>query len=110
MSNDVIELAKKLRSSLENERELIGEYPTIFFGHYLINAENIVKICREIENLHKKLAEYENMEPVAYMIFDENFNEPMAYKDNKEEAEQSLSFYRRVCCCKIIPLYRHPNK
>ncbi|MEX0445977.1 hypothetical protein [Xenorhabdus sp. SGI246] len=71
-----------------------------------VNCDELIKLCEAA----KKLAEYENMEPVAYMIFDENLNEPMAYKDSKEEAEKSLSFYRRLCCCKIIPLYRHPNK
>ncbi|WP_416778277.1 hypothetical protein ACNFJN_08810 [Xenorhabdus budapestensis] len=81
----------------------VQDHWEVFQEAWNASRENIIK-------LQSKLAEYENMEPVAYMIFDENFNEPMAYKDNKEEAEQSLSFYRRVCCCKIIPLYRHPNK
>ncbi|AOM39568.1 hypothetical protein [Xenorhabdus hominickii] len=66
MNNDVIELAQKIMLALSNERELIGKYPNIFFGHYLINAENIAKICNEIDSLRNELAKYENMEPVAW--------------------------------------------
>ncbi|WP_426576019.1 hypothetical protein ACP179_15705 [Xenorhabdus stockiae] len=98
MNNDVIELSKKLRSSLESERELIGKYPTIFFGHYLINAENIVKICREIENLHNKLAEYENMKPVAIY----NIADGEVYKSIHDIGDNKSVF--------AVSLYPRPNK
>ncbi|CDL79971.1 hypothetical protein [Xenorhabdus cabanillasii] len=49
------------------------------------------------------------MEPMAYMIFNENTNTVITYKENKEEAKEILSRYQSVYCCKLIPLYYQPN-
>ncbi|MBE8598078.1 hypothetical protein [Xenorhabdus sp. BG5] len=111
MRNDVIELAKNINLSLVNERELVGKYPNIFFGHYLINAENIVKLCTEIESLHKKLAEYENMEPVAWGLFANDVGYAEFTKDSclaerwRNAYELSPGLYDD-----LFPLYRHPSK
>ncbi|AOM39597.1 hypothetical protein A9255_02695 [Xenorhabdus hominickii] len=109
MSKDVIELAQKIMLALSNERELIGKYPNIFFGHYLINAENIAKICNEIDSLRNELAKYENMEPVAWGLFygehtDITKDPRMAtvYRRNYESNPKRYD--------EFIPLYRHPNK
>ncbi|MBD2803066.1 hypothetical protein ID854_22120 [Xenorhabdus sp. M] len=80
--------------------------------HKLIDRDGSA-ICRLVDivlNLQSKIAEYESMEPVAYKIFDEKFNEILGFRSSKEGAEQSFLYYKDECCCKVIPLYRHPNK
>ncbi|MDX8000806.1 hypothetical protein FE394_16835 [Xenorhabdus sp. Reich] len=120
MNNDVIELAKEIKKSaieVKNEKfdfvwlisqvkEDWGNDAVSRYFQLLSNYHLIIKICEAME----KLADYENMEPVAYKIIDEKFNEILGFRSSKEGAEQSFLYYKDICCCKVISLYRHPSK
>ncbi|MBD2822650.1 hypothetical protein ID852_18595 [Xenorhabdus sp. 42] len=111
MNNDVIELAKEIKHRselvLKAEHENNGEFHKYWNAlDRMMSPQNLIKLCDAVD----KLAEYESMEPVAYKIFDEKFNEILGFRSSKEGAEQSFLYYKDVCCCKVIPLYRHPSK
>ncbi|MBC8947035.1 hypothetical protein [Xenorhabdus indica] len=55
----------------------------------------------------------EEVKPVAYMIFDELYNEVIAYKENEQIANRIAEVHNLspdMYHCKVIPLYRHPEK
>ncbi|MBC8944643.1 hypothetical protein [Xenorhabdus indica] len=103
MNNDVIELAREIKKRseavLSAEQEENGEYPKYFFHlSPMVTPQNLIKLCAEIEKLHNKLAEYENMEPMAYY----NLVDGKICKSTDDFDKGKTMF--AVC------LYPHPNK
>ncbi|WP_053014330.1 hypothetical protein [Xenorhabdus griffiniae] len=105
MNNNVIELAREIKKRseavLSAEKEYLSSkenesrdkfYSRIGYLDLVISPQNIIKLCEAVE----KLAEYENMKPVAYqnLLTGELYSEPP-----KSDGTQYLAL-----------LYRHPKK
>ncbi|PHM46548.1 hypothetical protein [Xenorhabdus miraniensis] len=71
----------------------------------IIHSEtpSVEKIKKLLEEAAKKLAEYENMEPVAWMC---QLRGSIFYTDSASTADR----WSNNKDANIVPLYRHPNK
>ncbi|WP_340619292.1 hypothetical protein [Xenorhabdus siamensis] len=114
MSNDVIELAREMKRRSE---AVLSAYACFMRSNsdadrckfqaendyldLMIAPRKLIALCEAVE----KLAEYENMEPVAWKynirIMDE------LYAEISEINPQEIDW---MGVEDIIPLYRHPNK
>ncbi|BET96481.1 hypothetical protein [Xenorhabdus taiwanensis] len=114
MNNDVIELAREMkkrseavlseysifiRSDNDESKDTLAIKVTDF--DLAISPENIIKICKAVE----KLAEYENMEPVAWKYKIRSMDE--LHDEISEINPQEIDW---MGVEDIIPLYRHSNK
>ncbi|MGJ0625903.1 hypothetical protein [Xenorhabdus bovienii] len=119
MSNDIFELAKQLKQLAIDVKHARFDFvwlqtqikddwgqvsiPAKYFSA-LSNYHQIIRLCEAIE----KLAEYENMEPVAWQ-FEWLDVSTGHWRFNISECKSDIdSIKYRVR--NIIPLYRHPNK
>ncbi|BET97623.1 hypothetical protein [Xenorhabdus taiwanensis] len=60
----LLEYSSSIRSDDDESRDRLAiEVDNL---DLMISPENIIKLCAEIENLHNKLAEYENMDLVDF--------------------------------------------
>ncbi|MDX7992628.1 hypothetical protein [Xenorhabdus littoralis] len=112
MNNDVIELAKEIKRRselvLQAEREDNGE----FYKHWnkldlMMSPQNLIKLCDAVE----KLAEYENMEPVAWARntgMDRRLD--LTTLPERVIEWQEIKKSHRDWTDDIFPLYRHPSK
>ncbi|MBC8952598.1 hypothetical protein [Xenorhabdus sp. PB62.4] len=120
MRNDVIELAREMKKRSEavllaesefmksNDTEVIKRYfREVNNLDLMIYPKNIIQLCDAVE----KLAEYENMEPVAW-----GRNTGMSRTLESTTKSERVSQWREFneahpdIADDIFPLYRHLNK
>ncbi|MDE9537267.1 hypothetical protein [Xenorhabdus bovienii] len=91
MSKDVIE---KINTTLESAEEFKSE-----------GASTIILDLDVYITILKRLAEYKNMEPVAYQYEAQNISGNWVTEMTTHYPDVEM-----FCIRNIFPLYRHPNK
>ncbi|MBI6548232.1 hypothetical protein [Xenorhabdus lircayensis] len=102
MNNDVIELAREIKRRSELVLQAERENNSEFYKHWnsldrMMSPRNLIKLCDAVETL----AEYENMEPVAW-IMEDKVDSRIISDIEKKYLSNTEAFN--------IPLYRHPSK
>ncbi|MDC9607127.1 hypothetical protein [Xenorhabdus griffiniae] len=101
----IVEETIKSEYNNSNEYDLRSAWKEI---NSMLSICRLIEICNAIENL----AELQKTKPIAYMVFDETYNEVITYKGNEQLANKVAENYNSSSeyCCKVIPLYSHPEK